>query len=194
MSRRRLALASIAVVTVLAVVGVSVLAVAAGGSALAYEVNGSRVSQTDFDSLLHEIADTKGVTSATQPEGSLGSGVTATVLNVSILRAILRDVSADRNVKVTDADRQAGESTAKSQISNFDQAPAGYRKLVTDLFAYANALGLSDANALNTFLTKQALKADVYVNPRYGSWHPRAGGVCPPTGCASATQSSGSSG
>jgi len=42
MSRRRLAFASIAVVTVLCLVGVSVLAVAAGGSALAYEVNGTR--------------------------------------------------------------------------------------------------------------------------------------------------------
>ena len=45
MRSRRVALASVAVFTILCVVGVSILAVAAGGSALAYEVNGTRMSQ-----------------------------------------------------------------------------------------------------------------------------------------------------
>ena len=57
MSRRRLAFASIAVVIVLCVIGVSIVAVAAGGSALAYEVNGSRTSQETVDDQLDGLAD-----------------------------------------------------------------------------------------------------------------------------------------
>jgi hypothetical protein len=188
---RRLPVIAVAVVVILCIVGVSIAAVAAGGQSLAYQVNGNRVSQRDFDDLLDEIGNSKGVKGQNQPDGTVSSTVTANVMNVSILRDLLRDAAQKRGVELSEADRQAGKQAAAAQVSNFDQSPSAYQSLLTELFGYANALGLTDATALNTFLGKQIRQADVYVNPRYGRWSTRSG-VCPPTGCPSAsTQSSG---
>src|SRR6516165_8999488 len=96
MSRRRLAYASIAVVAVLCLVGVAIVAVAAGGTALAYQVNGTRVSQRDFDKQLDEIANTKATKQVSHTDGSIDSGTAAQVMNVNILRDILRDVADQR--------------------------------------------------------------------------------------------------
>jgi hypothetical protein len=189
MTPRRLALVSIAVVTVLCIVGVSVLAVAAGGSALAYQVNGNRVSQRDFDDRLHDIADSiekqsRGqTTQQTAPDGTLTSSITATVLNVSVLRDLLRDAADEKGVKLSAADLDAGKQSASQQVQSFDQTPKSYQKVVVEFLAYANALGLSDTDALNAFVAKQVKTADVYINPRYGTWNPRTG-VCAPTGCS----------
>ena len=184
MSRRCLAYASIAVVAVLCLVGVAIVAVAAGGTALAYQVNGTRVSQRDFDKQLDEIANTKATKQVSHTDGSIDSGTAAQVMNVNILRDILRDVADQRGTKLSDADRTAGTTAAKSQLgANYANAPTRYRSTVAELVAYANALGLKSSDALNAFLTEQALKAHVYVNPRYGQWRPRQGGVCPPSGC-----------
>jgi hypothetical protein len=191
MSRRRIAFASIAVVTVLCLVGVSVLAVAAGGSALAYEVNGTRVSQDDFDAQLHNISDEIAAArekanqpeSENPPDGTIVSSTTAALLNITILRALLRDAADAKGVKVTNDDRTAGEQAAQQSVQSFSQAPLTYQKGLIELFAYANALGLTDSDALNTFVAAQVKKADVYINPRYGTWSPRTG-VCAPTGCA----------
>jgi hypothetical protein len=185
MSRRRLAFASIAVVTVLCVVGVSVLAVAAGGSALAYEVNGSRVSQQTVDGQLEDIANSKGINESVKPsEGTVSSQVAAQVLTNNILRDLLRDAADRKGVKLSDADREAGTQQAQSQLgANADQVPASYRNLIVDTYAYANALGLTDTDALGAFVTRQVKRAKVYVNPRYGFWNPRYG-VCAPTGCS----------
>jgi hypothetical protein len=187
MKSRRLALASLAVVVVLCLVGVSVAAVAAGGSSLAYQVNGHRVSQRDFDDLLDQIGNAKGVKSPGQPAGSINSSLSATVMNLSIIDDLLSGVAEKRGVELTDADRQAGKQTAQSQVSNFAQTPKAYQDLLVVLFGYANALGISDSSALNALVAK----ADVYVNPRYGTWHPRRGAVCPPTGCAPIANQSG---
>jgi hypothetical protein len=185
MSRRSTAFASIAVVTVLCLVGVSILAVAAGGSALAYEVNGHRVSQQTVDGQLDDIAGSKGITESVKPtEGTVSSTVAAQVLTNSILRDLLRDAADRKGVKLTDADREAGQQVAQSQLgTNADQVPASYRNLIVETYAYANALGLADTDALSAFVTRQVKRADVYVNPRYGFWNPRFG-VCPPTGCS----------
>jgi hypothetical protein len=181
---RRLALASIAVVVVLCLVGVAVAATAAGGSALAYQVNGHRVSQRDFDDLLDQIGNAKGVKNPSQPAGTVNSSLSASVMNLSILGDLLRGVAEQRGVELTDADRQAGKQAAESQVSSFSAAPKAYQDLLIDLFGYANALGLTDSTALNTELAKLIRQADVYVNPRYGRWTTSAG-VCAPTGCAS---------
>jgi hypothetical protein len=185
MSRRSIAFTAIAVVTVLCVVGVSVLAVAAGGSALAYEVNGSRVSQHDFDQQLDDIAGSDASNqSVSQGDGSVSSTVAAQIMTNRILRDLLRDAADRRGVELTDADRAAGEEVANSQLGeNADRVPASYRNVVIETYAYANALGLTDQDALNAFVTRQVGRADVYVNPRYGRWNPRFG-VCPPTGCS----------
>jgi hypothetical protein len=191
MNRRRLALASVAVFTILCVVGVSILAVAAGGSALAYEVNGSRVSQDDFDAQLHSISDeiADARTKANQPqsenppEGTITSSTTAAVLNVTIINELLRSAADAKGVKVTADDRAAGKQAAQQSVQSFSQAPKTYQKALVEVFGYANALGLTGTDALNNFVAAQIKKADVYVNPRYGTWSPRSG-VCPPTGCS----------
>jgi hypothetical protein len=190
MNRRRLALASIAVVTVLCLIGVAVLAVAAGGSALAYEVNGSRTSQKTVDGQLDDLASAKGTKQASMTAGSIDSRATAQVLTLSIARDVMRDAAEQRGVKVTASDRAQAKATIGSQL---DQYPASYRDLVLDLRAHAYALGVGSDNALNTFLSRQFRRADVRVDAKYGFWNPRVG-VCPPTGCSTAGAASGSSG
>lgn len=181
----RLALASIAVVTVLCVVGVAIAAVAAGGSAIAYSVNGTRVSQQTFDDQLDEIANNDATKKqASQTNGSVTSSVAAQVMNLNIFRDLLREAAHKRGVELTDADRAAGVSAAKTQLgTNYAGAPTGYRDLLANLFAYVKALGLTNST-IDAFLGKQARAADVYVNPRYGQWRPAHGGVCPPSGCS----------
>jgi len=185
MSRRRVAFAAVAVVTVLCVVGVAIVAVAAGGSAIAYSVNGTRVSQTTFNDQLDEIANNDATKKqASQTPGSVTSGVAAQVMNLNIFRDLLQQAAAKRGVRLTDADRGAGVAGAKSQLGNsYAAAPKQYRNLLASLFAYVNALGLT-GSTLDAYLGKQARTADVYVNPRYGQWRPARGGVCPPSGCS----------
>jgi hypothetical protein len=187
MSRRRLALASVAVFVVLCVVGVSILAVAAGGSALAYEVNGSRVSQQTVDGLLDDLAHAKATEKASTTPGSIDSRATAQVLTLNIARDLLAVAAERKGVDVTDADRRTAQESVGNQL---DQYPASYRGLIIDLRAHGVALGLTTDEQLNTFLAKQFRRADVRVDPRYGVWNPKLG-VCPPTGCASITQATG---
>jgi hypothetical protein len=190
MNRRRLALASIAVVTVFCVVGVSILAVAAGGSALAYEVNGSRTSQQTVDGQLDDLANTPATKKASTTPGSIDSRATAQVLTLNIARDVLRDAAARKGVAVTAADRAQAQQSVGSQL---DQYPASYRDLILDLRAHGYALGLTSDTQLNTFLARQFQHADVHVDPRYGHWDPKVG-VCPPTGCASITSQPSSGG
>jgi hypothetical protein len=189
MNRRRIAYAAVAVATVLCIVGVSVAAVATGGSALAYEVNGTRVSQRDFDRQLDDIANTKVTEQVSKTSGSVDSRVTASVLQSNILRQLLRDAAAREGVNVTDADRAAAKDQLGSDLQGY---PAGYQELQVDFLAHVNALGtalgLSDENATTDYIRGLVRRADVHINPRYGFWSPR-NGVCPPTGCS--TTSSG---
>ncbi len=181
MNRRRLALASIAVVTVLCLVGVSILAVAAGGSALAFEVNGTKTSQDKIDSQLDDIANTKGLaTQVSHTEGSLDSKVAAQILTANVVLQVVRDAAERRGVKVTAADRAQAEQTIGTQL---DKYPASYRDLQTELQAHFVALGLDSNDKANGFVGQAVKRADVHVNPRYGFWNPKFG-VCPPTGCS----------
>ena len=190
MTPRRLAFASIAVVTVLCVIGVSILAVAAGGSALAYEVNGTRTSQGTVDSQLHDLANTDATKSVSQSAGTVDSTTTARLLNTNIVVDLLGDAADNRGIELTDADRSAGEEAARTSVGDsFDALPDTYQTLLTKLYSYANALGLTDDEALNAFLAPRIQRADVHVNPKYGFWNPRFG-VCPPVGCQALAQPS----
>jgi hypothetical protein len=191
MTPRRLALTSIAVVTALCIVGVSILAVAAGGSALAYEVNGNRTSQQTVDDLLDDLANTKATNTVSQSPGSVDSTTTARLLNTNIVVDLLQGAAEKQGVELTDADRQAGEEAARASAGDsFDQLPDTYQALLTKLYSYTNALGLQDDNAINDFLTPRIAQANVHVNPKYGFWNPRFG-VCPPVGCQALSQQPG---
>jgi hypothetical protein len=187
MNRRRLALASVAVFIVLCLVGVAIFAVAAGGSALAYEVNGSRTSQQTVDGLLGDLANAKATKKASTTPGSLDSRATAQVLTLSIARDVLADTAERRGVSVTEADRRQAQESIGNQLDTY---PASYANLIVDLRAHGIALGLTTDAELNAFLAKQFARADVRVDPHYGHWNPKIG-VCPPTGCASITQATG---
>jgi hypothetical protein len=190
MNRRRLAFTSIAVVTVLCVIGVSVLAVAAGGSALAYEVNGSRTSQKTVDGQLDGLANTDATKSVSRSPGAVDSTTTARLLNTNIVVDLLEGAAENRGVELTAADREAGETAARASVGdNFEALPDSYQALLTKLYSYSNALGLTDDTALNSFLTPRIQRADVHVNPKYGFWNPRYG-VCPPVGCEALAQPS----
>jgi len=184
---RRVALAAVAVVTVLCIVGASVLAVAAGGQSLAYSVNGTRVSQSTVDNQLDDLASSEATKQASQTPGSVDSAAAAQVLTLNIARDLMRDAAEKRGVKVTDADRTAASDQIGDQIQGY---PESYVDLIIDLRAHASALGLASDDEINTFLAQQFRRADIEVNPRYGRWVPRFG-VCPPTGCAAATAGSG---
>jgi hypothetical protein len=185
---RRWALASIAVVIVLCLVGVSVAAVAAGGSALAYKVNGSEGSQSTVDGQLDDLAHSDATKQASTTQGSIDSRAAAQVVTLNIINEILAAEAARKGVKVTDAQRDQARTSLGASLDGY---PDSYRDLAVELQATALALGFTDSDALNAFLVKQFRRADIYVNPRYGRWSPRFG-VCPPTGCASiANQSSG---
>ena len=190
MRTRKFALASIAVVTVICIVGVAVLAVAAGGSALAYKVNDTRVSQQTVDDQLKDIAESKGINASVKASpGSVNSTVAATIITNNILRDLLKGAADRKGVELTAADKAAGTSAVKSQLgTNFDRVPASYRDVLVETYAYANALGLSDSSALSAFAGREVKRADIYVNPRYGHWNPKVG-VCPPTGCQALSQS-----
>jgi hypothetical protein len=191
MSSRNLALTSIAVVTVLALIGVAILAAAAGGSALAYKVNGTQVSQQTVDDQLHDLANADATKNVSQTPGSVSSVTTARLLNTNIIRDLLRDAADNKGVELTATDRAAGKSAASTQVgANFSKLPERYRNLIVDLYSYATALGLKDSDALNTFLGRQIKQADVQVNAKYGFWNPRYG-VCPPTGCQSLQSGTG---
>jgi hypothetical protein len=192
MRTRKVALASIAVVTVLCLVGVSILAVAAGGSSLAYAVNGSRTSQHDFDQQLDDIANSKGVNSSvSQAKYSVTSQVSSQIMTTNIIHDVLQQAVAQRGIEVSAADRAAGKQAAASQLgANASKVPASYRDLIVGTYTYANALGLTSNDKLNAFLTAALKRADVHVNPRYGHWSPRYG-VCPPSGCAAASNTGG---
>jgi len=185
---RRLAFASIVVLVVLCLVGVAVLGVAAGGSAVAYEVNGTRTSQHDFDQQLDDIVGTEQGKSQSQSDGSINSATAARVLQSNIVLELLRNEADAKGVKVTADDR----ANAKQQIgSQLEGAPASYQKLQTEIFARVIALGLDTDAKVSAFLSRAVRKADIYVNPRYGRWSPKFG-VCPPTGCVTAGAASGS--
>jgi hypothetical protein len=188
MNRRSLALASVAVVIVLCLVGVSILAVAAGGSALAYEVNGTRMSQDKIDSQLDDIANTKGLASqVSHTEGSIDSKISAQIITANIVVQIVRDAAERKGVEVTAADRAQAKKVIGTQL---DQYPASYRDLQSELQAHFVALGLDTSDKVNAFVNPLIKRADVRVNPRYGFWNPKYG-VCPPTGCQSLAAGTG---
>jgi hypothetical protein len=184
---RRLPLISVAVFVVLCMVGVAILAVAAGGSAVAYEVNGRRTSQQAFDRQLEDIAGSAAGKAQSKSAGSINSTVAAQVMESNIVLDLLRDEADARGVTVSAADRAA----AQQQTESLAGAPSNYLALLRDIYAHLSALRFTTDAEVSSFLTRATRTADIYVNPRYGRWSVRDG-VCAPTGCASSSGSSSS--
>jgi hypothetical protein len=187
--KRRLPLIAVAVVIVLCVVGVAVAAAASGGSALAYEVNGTRVSQSTVNDELDWLSGNQGLAANVQQNGgvlsatngSITSSVSARWLTQRIQADLMRDAADQRGVTVP----KATENRLRSQYEKrFPKAPSSVIDVLVDgsretLLA---ALGIDTETKQQAFFRSAQRKAAVYVNPVYGTWRGLRG-VCPPTGC-----------
>jgi hypothetical protein len=197
---RRLPLIFVAVLTLIGVVvaGVAIAASGVGGSAVAYAVNGTEVSQATVDHQLKEIADRRNVknvaalfgTPATATKGSTSSSTTATWLTIQIRRELYRQAAAKANVKVSDADRAAVRRAFDQQLQSGNapfrvaDLPRSVQDALLDVLAYPAALRLTSNAANNAFVTRAVRRSDISVDPRYGRWNARQAAVCAPTGCA----------
>ncbi len=185
--RSRLALVAVAVVTVLCVVGAAIAAVAAGGQAFAYKANGTQVSQSTVDDELEWLAGSKTIatnlekqgTVLSPSDGSIASSVTASWLNQRIQTQLLLDAAARQDVGVPKSTSDQLRSQYEKQYPN---APSSAIDVLVDGTALVQAMGLTTQAKQQAFFTKALRGADIYVNPRYGSWRGRHG-VCPPSGC-----------
>ena len=160
-------------------------------------MNGTEVSQATVDHELKEIAgaDAKSAvetlfgTTVRTTKGAVGSTVTATWLNLQIRRELYRQAAAKAKTKVGAAERAAQGKVIDQQLAannakfRLADLPKAIRESLVDDFAYPVALGLDSDAALGTFVQRALRRADVSVDPRYGTWNPRLG-VCAPTGCA----------
>jgi hypothetical protein len=195
---RRLPLIFVAVITVIGVVvaGVAIAASGVSGSSVGYAVNGTEVSQATVDHQLKEIADSDAKsavetlfgTTVSTTKGAVSSTVTATWLNLQIRRELYRQAAAKAKTKVGAAERAAQRSVIDQSLAGNNakfrlaDLPRAIQVALVDDFAYPVALGLDSDAALGTFVQRALRRADVSVDPRYGTWNPRQG-VCAPTGC-----------
>jgi hypothetical protein len=199
--KRRLPLIFVAVVIVICLAAASVAAFAAGvsGSAVAYRVNDTEVSQATVDHDLKAVAapDTAAKVkkvfgeSPTTTNGAVSSSFTATWLDLQIRNQLLFQGAERAKVVVTDRDREAQRAVI-NQLLRENQVrftvadlPGPLERSLLDNYAYPAALGLDTQAKVTAFFTAAVRRADIAIDPRYGSWNPRQG-VCAPTGCASA--------
>jgi hypothetical protein len=180
----------VAVVTVICLVAASVAAVASGvsGSAVAFSVNGTKVSQATVDRELDWLAGNKSVAANVEQqgqtlsasEGSINSVVTASWLNQRIQTELLRQAAEERGVSVPAATRTQLAQQAEDRYPN---APESARRAIVDFNAYLTALEVTSAEQQSEVVAAAARGADIRVDPRYGRWS-RTQGVCPPAGCS----------
>src|SRR5262249_22434720 len=125
---RRLPLIFVAVLTVIGVVvaGVAIAASGVDGSAVAYRVNDTEVSQATVDHQLKEIADPHSAnkvatlfgTPKNATKGATSSSTTATWLTIQIRRELYRQAAAKANVKVSAADRAVVGRAFEQQLQS----------------------------------------------------------------------------
>lgn len=204
--KRRLPLIFVAVITVLCVVGASIVGVAAGAnfSPVAYRVNDTKVSQASVDHDLKALADPDTAAKVekvfgqapTTTQGSVSSSFVATWLDLQIRNQLLRQGAEQAKVAVTDRDREAQRAVIDKLLDDNNisfrlaDLPAPLERALLDNYASPVALGLDTQEKVTAFFTAAVRKADIAIDPRYGSWNPKQG-VCAPTGCASSTAAGG---
>jgi len=204
--KRRLPLIFVAVVAVICLVAASVAAVASGvnASAVAYQVNGTKVSQASVDQDLKALADThyqskiKQVfsTVASTTDGAVSSSFTATWLDLQIRNELFRQALEKANVSVGTAEKEKQRAVIDALIAQsgltFKVAdlPAPLEDALLKNYAYPVALGLTTQAKVAAFFQAALRTADIRIDPRYGRWSPTHG-VCAPTGCASSASTGG---
>ena len=204
--KRRLPLIFVAVVTVICLVAASIAAVASGvnGSAVAYQVNGTKVSQGRVDQDLKALADAayqskiKQVfaAAASTTDGAVSSSFTATWLDLQIRNELFRQAAEKANVSVSAADKEQQRAAIDNLIAQngltfkLADLPEPLEDALLTNYAYPVALGLTTEAKLTAFFRAALRNSEIRIDPRYGRWSPTHG-VCAPTGCSSAASTGG---
>jgi hypothetical protein len=194
---KRLPLIFVAAVVVICLVaaGVAIAATGVSGSAVAYSVNGTKVSQNTVNDELDWLSGNRALakslqqqgTTLSSSDGSITSSVTASWLSQRIQVELLRQGAAKKGVTIPAASRKR---LLQQAAKRYPHAPDSARETLVDGNAYLQALGLTTQAKQSAFFTAAVRRADVTVDPRYGRWNPNQG-VCPPTGCSSSATAGG---
>ena len=193
---RRLPLILVAGVLALCVVGVIVVGVDAGSSfgAVAYTVNGTKVSQQSVNADLRTLAEhddfsTQNIAATFRTtNGAVSSSAAADWLTVEIYRQRGSQILAKRGEPITESQRKAVIAAVVAQggasfRDGLKALPKGLQQRLADILVIQQKV--TGAKAFTG--------AHVTVDPKYGFWSARRRQVCPPTGCRAAASSSGSS-
>jgi hypothetical protein len=184
-----LILVSAVIVICLAAAGVAAVAAGVDGTAVAYSVNSTKVSQSTVDDELHWLAGNQQIKKNVEQQGglvtdaSVDSKLTANWLSQRIQTDLLRQAAARQHVVVPAATIRKLHAQATKR---FPHAPGSAVDALVDYNAYVAAFGLDTATKQGTFFGTAIRRSHIAIDPRYGSWDPRQG-VCPPTGCAPTT-------
>jgi hypothetical protein len=204
--KRRLPLIFVAAVTVICLVAVSIAAVAAGvnASPVAYQVNGTKVSQATVDGDLKALADVDYRSKVTKvfagnvgtTDGAVSSSFTATWLDLQIRNELYRQAAEKAKVSIGDAEKEKQRAVidnllAQNQLTfKIADLPAPLEDALLKNYAYPTALGFTTEAEVAAFFQAALKHSDIAIDPRYGRWSPTHG-VCAPTGCTSAASTGG---
>jgi len=163
-------------------VAVFLLLITACGASLspAVEVNSDEVSRSDLLEQASVLAEPLG----------FGTGNTASsefvgqLITVRINELLLIQAAADLGVEITeDHEEEAASAIANSNEGQFSGDPDGLTVLVEVLMPSVSAqLALQEVMDPNQALADGYASADIWVDPRFGTWDPERGQVIPPVG------------
>lgn len=159
-------------VTALAATGLLVLAGCGGNPQVAAYVGGPtstidvQVQQAEVDKIARGIADT------TSDAYDTAVTFTAPVMQILVQTVLAERVAKDLNLTVTDAQRETFYATAEL-YPELAKNPATRDFMV----AFANANTILAQEPVGTAFGELVAKTPIRVNPRYGTWDPKAGAL-----------------
>ncbi len=187
--KRRLPLIFVAVVTVICLVAASVAAVASGvnGSAVAYQVNGTKVSQATVDQDLKALADAAYQSKVKQvfaaaagtTDGAVSSSFTATWLDLQIRNELFRQAAEKANVSVGDRREGAAargdrrpDRAERAHLQARRPAGAARGRVAEELRVPGGARAHRPRPRSPPSSGPRCGTSDIRIDPRYGRWSP----------------------
>jgi SurA-like protein len=169
------------------VVVVVVLAVTIGGglltrsNATAATVNGHQISQSSFTDLLNAYRNNPAIASQlTDGQGHVTAEATARLLQGVVFAELVRAELDHRNVSVSAGDialarKSLTDNNPKNVIDGFPKSFIDEQsRRSAEVVALQKALGDTDGSKLQAWLVSALRKADVSIDPRYGTFDARA--------------------
>jgi hypothetical protein len=164
-----------------------VLAVTIGGGVLtrsnatAATVNGRRISQSSFTDLLNAYRDNPAIASQlTDGQGHVTADATARLLQGLVFAELVREELDHRNISVSAGDialaRQSlTANNPKAVIQGFPKSFIDEQsRRSAEVVALQKALGDNDGSKVLAWLVNALRKANVSIDPRYGTFDARA--------------------